>query len=68
MSTLGAYLRLGRAGWVLVREGVIAALPGDQLEGAPKLGWRVAKALARARKRRDRTERIAGAVERLGPS
>ena len=69
MSTLGAYLRLGRAGWVLVREGVIAALPGDQLEGAPKLGWRVAKGLARARsKRRDRTERIAGAVERLGPS
>ena len=69
MSTLGAYLRLGRAGWVLVREGVIAALPGDQLEGAPKFGWRVAKALARARsKRRDRTERIAGAVERLGPS
>ena len=31
MSSLGAGLRLVRAGWIMVREGVVAALPGDQL-------------------------------------
>ena len=29
MSTLGAYFRLARVGWVLVREGVVLALPSD---------------------------------------
>src|ERR671910_20287 len=69
MSDVGAALRLVRAGWVLVREGVVAALPGDQLPGLPKFGWRVAKLLARPRSRRSgRTERLANAVARLGPS
>jgi ubiquinone biosynthesis protein len=69
MSTLGAYFRLGRAGWVMVREGVVAAMPGTELEGPARLGWRVAKLLARRRaRRRDRSERIARAIERLGPS
>ncbi|KAB2955060.1 MAG: hypothetical protein F9K19_13665, partial [Rhizobiaceae bacterium] len=47
MSTAGAYLRLARAGWVLVREGVVAALPGDQLTGLAGFGWRVSRALTR---------------------
>ncbi len=69
MSTLAASLRLLHAGWVLAREGVIASLPGDQLSGMPKFGWRVARALARRRSvRKDRSERLASAVERLGPS
>ncbi len=34
MSTIGAYFRLARVGWVLVREGVVAALPS---EGLPPL-------------------------------
>jgi len=69
MSTLGAYLRLVRAGWILLREGVIAAFPGDQLEGTPRFGWRVAKLLSRRRSAgRGRSERLAIAVDRLGPS
>ena len=52
MSSLGASFRLARAGWVLVREGVVAALPGDQLTGLPKFGWRVAKLFTRRRARK----------------
>ncbi|EKF44131.1 ubiquinone biosynthesis protein AarF [Nitratireductor indicus C115] len=69
MSVVGAYFRLARAGWILVREGVVAALPGDQLDGMPRFGWRVAKLFSRRRSaRRDRPERLAQAVNRLGPS
>jgi ubiquinone biosynthesis protein len=69
MSTLGASLRLARAGWVLAREGVLASLPGEELSGLPKFAWRVSKALARRRSaRKQRKERLADAVERLGPS
>lgn len=69
MSTIGAYFRLLRAGWIMVREGVVAAMPGEQLDGLPRTGWRLARVLARRRsRRRDRTERIGRAVERLGPS
>jgi ubiquinone biosynthesis protein len=69
MSTIGAWLRLTRAGWIMVREGVIAALPGDQLPGLPRFGWRVARLFTRRRSSRaDRTTRLANAVERLGPS
>ncbi|WP_309086359.1 2-polyprenylphenol 6-hydroxylase [Chelativorans sp.] len=69
MSTLGAYLRLVRAGWVLLREGVVAAFPGEQLEGAPRFGWRVAKLISRRHSSgRGRTERLTIAVDRLGPS
>lgn len=53
----------------MVREGVVAALPGDQLSGLPKLGWRVAKIFTRPRAiRRGRSDRLAAAVARLGPS
>ncbi len=69
MTTIGAGFRLVRAGWIMVREGVIAALPGDQFPALPKFGWRVAKLLARRRsRRRGRSERLADAVARLGPS
>lgn len=69
MSTLGAYFRLVRAGWILAREGVFAALPGDQLAGAPRMAWRTAKLLARRKvKNRERSQRMSLAVDRLGPS
>ena len=69
MSTVGAYYRLAHAGWVLVREGVVAALPGEDLSGLPRLGWRFARLLARRRTSGAvRSERLANAVARLGPS
>jgi ubiquinone biosynthesis protein len=69
MSTPGAYFRLLRAGWIMTREGVIAALPGDQLSGMPHLGWRIARLLARRRaKGGARSQLMAKAVDRLGPS
>jgi len=69
MSSVGAFLRLTHAGWVLVRSGVVAALPGEELSGLPRLGWRIARLLTRrSARRRERTERIADAVARLGPS
>ena len=69
MSTVAAYFRLVRAGWIMVREGVVSALPGDQLSGLPRAGWRFARLFARRRSAgSDRTERIGRAVERLGAS
>lgn len=69
MSTTGAYLRLARAGWIMLREGVIATVPGDQLTGPAKLGWRFARLVSRKRSRdRNRPERLATALDRLGPS
>jgi len=69
MSSVGAAFRLVRAGWVLVREGVVAAIPGDELSGTPKFGWRLARLLARRRAlRHGRGDRLARAVARLGPS
>ena len=49
MSSVGAGFRLARAGWVLVREGVVAALPGEELSGLPKFGWRLARLFTRRR-------------------
>ncbi len=69
MSSFSAGLRLAKAGWVLVREGVISALPGDELSGLPKFGWRLARLLTRRGAQRDRrSDRLAKAVARLGPS
>ena len=69
MSTVGAFFRLVRAGWIMIREGVVAALPGDQLVGLPTFGWRVAKLFTRPGAiRRGRSDRLAAAVTRLGPS
>jgi hypothetical protein len=59
MSSVGAGLRLLRAGWIMVREGVVAALPGDQLSGLPKFGWRVARLFTKRKAiRRGRSERL----------
>lgn len=53
----------------MVREGVVAAIPGDQLDGPAKLAWRAGRLLAKnASKQRDRTGRLAAAADRLGPS
>ncbi|TAN00113.1 MAG: 2-polyprenylphenol 6-hydroxylase [Rhizobiaceae bacterium] len=69
MSRPAAYFRLIRAGWILTREGVVAAMPGDQLSGLPRFGWRIGSLLARRRaEERQRSERLARAIERLGPS
>ncbi len=69
MSDFGAALRLIRAGWIMVREGVVAALPGDQMSGLPKFGWRIARLFTRPSAiRRGRSDRLAIAVARLGPS
>ncbi len=69
MSTIGAYYRLMHAGWVLVREGVVAALPGEDLTGLARFGWRASRVLARRRTvSLERSERLSKAVARLGPS
>lgn len=69
MSTPGAYFRLLRAGWILAREGVFAALPGDQLTGPAHLAWRLSRLVARRRSKDDsRSARMSKAVDRLGPS
>ena len=69
MTVISAYFRLMRAGWIMVREGVIAAAPGEQLNGLPLLGWRIAWLMTRRKARgRDRSERLSQAVNRLGPS
>ena len=54
---------------MLVREGVIAALPGEELPPLPKFGWRLARLFARRRALAyERSDRLAKAVVRLGPS
>ena len=69
MSTVAAWFRLVRAGWIMTREGVFAALPGDQLSGLPRAGWRLARLLAkRETKTSQRSQRLSRAVDRLGPS
>ncbi|RWX76793.1 2-polyprenylphenol 6-hydroxylase [Neorhizobium lilium] len=69
MSTLGAYFRLARVGWVLVREGVVSALPTQDMP--PVVGFIkiLTEPLARFRaKKQARSERLTRAVDRLGPS
>ncbi|KQV44301.1 MULTISPECIES: 2-polyprenylphenol 6-hydroxylase [unclassified Rhizobium] len=69
MSTPGAYFRLVRIGWVLVREGVVSALPSENLPAFAQLGQSVAGLFSRRRARNsDRSDRLARAIERLGPS
>ncbi|QLF69174.1 2-polyprenylphenol 6-hydroxylase [Peteryoungia desertarenae] len=69
MSTVGAYFRLARVGWVLVREGVVSALPSEGLPPSLRLAQKAAGLLARNRAmKRERSDRLARAVARLGPS
>ncbi|MEM6464018.1 MAG: 2-polyprenylphenol 6-hydroxylase [Pseudomonadota bacterium] len=69
MISFLAYFRLLRAVWVLAREGVIASLPDDGLRGPAKLAHRAGTLIARRKAQKvGRAERLARAVERLGPS
>jgi ubiquinone biosynthesis protein len=69
MSTLGAYFRLTRVGWVLVREGVVAALPTEGLPPVVGLAKRAAQLFTRpASIQESRSVRLTRAVDRLGPS
>jgi ubiquinone biosynthesis protein len=69
MSTLGAYFRLARVGWVLVREGVVSALPTQDMPPVVGVIKTLAEPLARFRaKKQARSERLTRAVDRLGPS
>ena len=58
MSTTGALFRLARAGWILAREGVIAAIPGEFVSGPPRLAWHIGRLLSR--------RHLAGVLERIG--
>lgn len=69
MSTIGAYFRLARVGWVLVREGVVSALPTEDMPPAVGFAKSLLAPLTRFRaKKQARSERLTRAVDRLGPS
>lgn len=69
MSTIGAYFRLTRVGWVLVREGVVSALPTQGLPPAVAIAKSLARIFVKPRSiKESRAERLARAVSRLGPS
>ncbi len=69
MSTPAAYFRIMRVGYVLVREGVLTSLPDDDIPPPLRLAKRVLAPLARRPARGEaRSDRVARAVERLGPS
>jgi ubiquinone biosynthesis protein len=69
MSSLAASFRLLRAGWVILREGVVASVPVDNLSGSARTLHRIASLFARRRRDNDgRQERLATAMQRLGPS
>jgi ubiquinone biosynthesis protein len=69
MSAVGAYFRLIRVGWILVREGVVSALPSEGLPPSVSLAKSFVGMFARNRaKAKKRSDRLALAVERLGPS
>ncbi|OCO98362.1 MULTISPECIES: 2-polyprenylphenol 6-hydroxylase [unclassified Ensifer] len=69
MSTPGAYIRLARIGWVLVREGVVSAVPSEHLPPFARFAQKVAGLLARRKvPGEERSDRLSRAVARLGPS
>ncbi len=69
MSSPAAYFRLVRVGWVFLREGVLASLPVEGFGGSARTAHRLAVIFARRKARqRDRRDRLARAVEKLGPS
>jgi ubiquinone biosynthesis protein len=69
MSTVGAYFRLINLGWVLVREGVVSALPTEDMPPLMRFGHSIAGIFARNRARSSsKSDNLARAVERLGPS
>ncbi|WP_074381174.1 2-polyprenylphenol 6-hydroxylase [Bartonella doshiae] len=69
MGQISTYFQLMRAGWVLAREGVLSALPSDDLQGFPAFVHRIASVLARRKtKKKQRSENISYAINKLGPS
>lgn len=69
MSSIGASLRLIRAGWVVLREGVIGTLPAENLSGGARTIQKIAGLFARRGANNiGRQERLATAMQRLGPS
>ncbi|TCT42073.1 2-polyprenylphenol 6-hydroxylase [Martelella mediterranea] len=69
MSAFRSYMNLLGVGWVLMREGVINALPSDGLPPLVKLAKTMMVPLARPKARKEaRSDRIGKAVARLGPS
>jgi len=69
LGTLRSLLALAGAGWVLAREGVVSALPADPLPPAAKGLHRLAGLVARRRSlKREKSERLSAALNRLGPS
>jgi ubiquinone biosynthesis protein len=69
MTTIGAYFRLARVAWVLVREGVVSALPTHDLPPSVGLIKSLVEPLARFRSKQEpRSIRLTRAVDRLGPS
>ncbi len=69
MSTLAAYFRIMRVGFVLVREGVIAGLPEEDMPPMVRLLKKLASPFQRRKAKTDaRSDQVARAVERLGPS
>ncbi len=69
MSTPAAYFRILRVGYVLVREGVIASLPDEDIPPPVRMAKRLLAPFARrAANSTERSDRVARAVERLGPS
>ncbi len=69
MSTFFAAMRLVKAGWILAREGVVAAIPAQGLSGPALTAHRIASAIARKRSgSKSHTDRMNAAIARLGPS
>ena len=69
MSAFGAYFGLIKVGWVLVREGVVLALPSEGLPPSVSLAKSFVSIFARRKaKGHTRSYRLSKAVERLGPS
>ncbi len=69
LSSLYGIVALLRAGWVLMREGVVSALPAEGLPPGPRLAHRLAGLVARrSARRKARSERLSQALNRLGPS
>jgi ubiquinone biosynthesis protein len=69
LTNPAAYFRLLNLGWVLAREGVISALPSENLSPLVRFGQSMAGLVARRRAlQAAQSDNLARAVERLGPS
>ncbi|WP_294538845.1 2-polyprenylphenol 6-hydroxylase [uncultured Rhodoblastus sp.] len=65
LASLGHVLRLGRAGFILAREGVFSGVDAAEMPGVARLGLFLAGLVAR---RDGGMTRLAPAIARLGPS